>query len=211
MKIPCYRPEQERAGVIQGEEPGVSSSPDAFLWPALCSHALAWEPRRRTLQPCRRREMEAIQPATEHGGFGVLGQYDLRDGRLSSCLSLEIAAAKPVLCKKNKFFSLTLLSNHEIYYIILIIKLSWIYITFLRTGFPALPKRNSKAAIPPEMLRALTPPLRHGTILTGVPTLTVLKSGTQEERVMRMHPWDCGVMKTGPTCMPMPPSVSRMK
>lgn len=156
--------------------------------------------------------MEAIQPATEHGGFGVLGQYDLRDGRLSSCLSLEIAAAKPVLCKKNKFFSLTPLFIHEIYYIILIIKLSWIYITFLRTGFPALPKKNGRRRPSPRKCSGrLSQSLRHGTILTGVPTLTVLKSGTQEERVMRMHPWDCGVMKTGPTCMPMPPSVSRMK
>ena len=33
----------------------------------------------------------------------------------------------------------------------------------------------------------------------------------QEERVMRMHPCDWGVWKTGPTCMPMPLSVSRMK
>lgn len=54
-------------------------------------------------------------------------------------------------------------------------------------------------------------PPRHRTIVTGVPTLTVLKSGTQEERVMRMHPCDWGVWKTGPTCMPMPLSVSRMK
>lgn len=52
---------------------------------------------------------------------------------------------------------------------------------------------------------------RYGTIFTGVPTLTVLKSGTQEERVMRMQPWDWGVRKTGPTCIPIPPSVRRMK
>lgn len=30
------------------------------------------------LQPCRCRRMGTVQSATEHGGFGVLGQYDLR-------------------------------------------------------------------------------------------------------------------------------------
>lgn len=61
----------------------------------------------------------------------------------------------------------------------------------------------------PLPITAIFPRLRHNP--HGVPTLTVLKSGTQEDRVMRMQPWDCGVRKTGPTCIPIPPSVRRMK
>lgn len=54
-------------------------------------------------------------------------------------------------------------------------------------------------------------PSGYCTIATGVPTLTVLNNGTHEERVRRIQPWDWGVLNTGPTCIPMPPSVSRMK
>lgn len=131
--------------------------------------------------------MDNVKPAAGHGGFGLLGQYDLQQTPFIFMPFTGIATARCVLFKKNEFFIFNA------------------FIHLLKTTRFI----DSESFIKIENI--FFQPPRHRTIVTGVPTLTVLKSGTQEERVMRMHPCDWGVWKTGPTCMPMPLSVSRMK
>ena len=48
--------------------------------------------------------MESGQSAAGHGGFGLLGQYDLQQMPFIFMPFIEIATARRVLCKKNEFF-----------------------------------------------------------------------------------------------------------